>query len=115
MPACLAEFLASPDGVGVTIIGFVSHAGLGVDEQVARAVAGVDFIVSAHTHTPMFPGLVSDCLAFANGTCQCAAAATTPSHPRYLCTLEILESLSFICCACCGATVCTKGTAKLHL
>eukprot|EP00892_Ulva_mutabilis_P011147 jgi/Ulvmu1/8404/UM042_0111.1 len=63
VPQCMAEFLASPESTGVTIIGLVSHAGINVDEAVAPVVPEVDFIVSAHSHTEMFPGKVGPCLA----------------------------------------------------
>lgn len=72
VPSCLADFKAAPDSAGVDIIGLVSHAGLSVDEKVAGAVTDVDFIVSAHSHTQMYPGLLGPCLEFADGTCQCA-------------------------------------------
>lgn len=72
VPACLADFKASPESAGVNIIGLLSHAGLSVDEKVAAAVTDVDFIVSAHSHTQMFPGRVGPCLEFADGACQCA-------------------------------------------
>lgn len=79
VPACIEEFKSSPDAEGVNIIGLVSHAGLPVDIRMAEAAPEAAFIVSAHSHNLMFPGLVGPCLDFADGTCQCASHACT--HP----------------------------------
>lgn len=73
VPACMQEFMASPDSVGVNIIGLVSHVGVSMDREIAQAAPGLDFIVSAHSHTPMFPGLLGECLNFTAGTCGCAS------------------------------------------
>lgn len=76
VPKCMAEFKASPDAEGVNVIGLVSHAGLVVDEQVAKAVPDADFIISAHSHTKMFPNLLGQCLEYntTDSTCACAPA-----------------------------------------
>lgn len=74
VPACIAEFEASPDSEGVGIVGLVSHAGLAVDRDVAAVATGVDFIVSAHSHTLMFPENLGECLNYTSGACECAAA-----------------------------------------
>jgi hypothetical protein len=71
VPACIEDFKASPESVGVNIIGLVSHAGISMDRSVAEVVTGVGFIVSGHSHTKMFPGLLGPCLNFTGGGCEC--------------------------------------------
>jgi 2',3'-cyclic-nucleotide 2'-phosphodiesterase (5'-nucleotidase family) len=74
VPQCVADFQAArPD---VSVIGLMSHAGVNVDLQLAAAagvVGAVDFIIGAHTHTPMFINKQSPCLAYnvTTSTCTC--------------------------------------------
>lgn len=70
VPACLKEFKASPESEGVNIIGLLSHAGLSFDAKMAEAMPEADFIVSAHSHTPLFPGREGPCLEFEDGACE---------------------------------------------
>jgi hypothetical protein len=96
VPACIEEFKSSPDSLGVNIIGLVSHAGISMDRSVAEVVTGVDFIVSGHSHTKMFPGLLGPCLNFTGGACGCdssvscdaAAVARQHSFPADTCMLS---------------------------
>lgn len=74
VPACIAEFKASAESEAVDIVGLVSHAGLAVDRSIAEVATGVDFIVSAHSHTAMFPGQLGECLNFTAGeACVCVS------------------------------------------
>jgi hypothetical protein len=85
MPKCLADFRASPEGADVEVIGFLSSAGLVTDSEVAKRVAGVDFIVAGAADADTFPGRVGDCLELApDGSCACAPppSPTTARLPR---------------------------------
>lgn len=91
MPACIEEFTASPDSEGVNIIGLVSHAGIATDRSVAQVAIGVDFIVSAHSHTPMFPEMLGDCLNYTAGTCECAALSSKSTVSYFALWLHSLQ------------------------
>lgn len=70
MPACLEAFKASPESEGVKIIGLLSHAGVTMDTQMAEAMPEAAFIVSSHSHTPMFPKHEGPCLEVEDGACE---------------------------------------------
>lgn len=104
VPACFEEFMASPDSEGVVVVGLLSHAGLRVDEEVAALVPGAKFVVSAHSHTPMFPGLLGECLELADGTCACAPLCRHPAN----------GNIAHSCTVLAHSTVLTQSFRLLH-
>lgn len=82
MPQCIQDFMASPDAEGVDVIGLVSHAGLETDIEVATRAQRADFIISAHSHTAMFPGGAGPCLQWGGGACTCVDPHPTAIFPH---------------------------------
>ena len=83
VPQCIQDFMASPDAEGVDVIGLVSHAGLETDIEVATRAQRADFIISAHSHTAMFPGGAGPCLQWGGAHARAWILTQLRSFPMF--------------------------------